>query len=336
MKLTDLVRNILEESNIQSDKDTSFGQSISPKTILSHSLLSRIFHIARSSIRYQSIQEQKDILISTSLRSVHEEHPWYGHRRLSWSLGWSYKRTRRLMKKLNIFALIKKQKNWIKPWDQHQEDMHGKEIQTTTGKSKIQNYLSKLSPIAPNIVWRSDFTHIIFSGIHIYLATVLDDYTKEILWYALSYHHTKELILTAIRDAITKTGGILPEYFHSDQGSEYTSYTVLEFLQLCNILISMSNKWSPWQNWAQESYYGKLKLELWPTKDYECIEALILAIHRQIYYYNHKRLHTRLRDTPIWFHLKYEQKMEILLSQNPHLETIWECMKMKESSGLKK
>jgi len=120
--------------------------------------------------------------------------------------------------------------------------MHGKEIETVAGKSKIQNYLSKLSPIAPNIVWRSDFTHIIFRGVHLYLATVLDDYTKEIVGYALSYHHTKELILTAIQNAIENTGGILPEYFHSDQGSEYTSYAVLEFLQLCDILVSMSSK----------------------------------------------------------------------------------------------
>ena len=330
MKPTDLVRNILEESNTQSD------QSVIPKNHLSQSILSRIFHIARSSVRYKSIQEQKDALVSTSLQSVHSEHPWYGHRRLSWALGWSYKRTRRLMKKFSIMALVKRRKNWIKPWDQGKQDMHGKEIVTTTGKSKIQNYLSKLSPIAPNIVWRSDFTHIIFHGIHIYLATVLDDYTKEIVGYTLSYHHTKELILTAIQDAITKTGGILPEYFHSDQGSEYTSYAVLEFLQLCNILVSMSSKWSPWQNGAQESYYGKLKLELWNPNEYECIEALILAIHRQIYYYNNKRLHTSLRDTPIWFRLKHEEKIRVFAIANPYPETIWECMKMKESSGLKK
>jgi putative transposase len=120
--------------------------------------------------------------------------------------------------------------------------MHGKEIETNTGKSQIQNYLRELCPIAPNIVWRSDFIHIIFKGIHIYLATVLDDYTKEIVGYTLSYHHTKELILSAIQDAIRKTGGILPGYFHSDQGSEYTSYAVLAFLQSCNILVYMSSK----------------------------------------------------------------------------------------------
>ena len=334
MKPTDLVRSILEESEAQGN--TQRVEWILIRSPVSSSILSRIFNIARSSIGYQNRQDMKDAGAVVLLQSIHYEHPWYGHRRLSWSLGWSYKRTRRLMKKSNIFALVKKRKNFIKPADQNQEDMHGKEIETTAWKSKIQNYLSRLCPIAPHTVWRSDFTHIIFQGIHLYLATVLDDYTKEVVWYALSYHHTKELILTAIQDAIGKTGGILPGYFHSDQGSEYTSYAVLEFLQMQDILVSMSSKWSPWQNGAQESYYGKLKLELWPTKEYECIEALILAIHRQISYYNTRRLHTAIRDTPIWFRLKHEEKMRILLTQNPHLETIWGLMKMKESSGVKK
>jgi putative transposase len=84
--------------------------------------------------------------------------------------------------------------------------MHGKIIGGSLSGSRIMNYLARLSPIAPHIVWRSDFTHIIYKGIHLYLATILDDYTKEIVGYAMSYHHTKEFILSAIQDAITKTG----------------------------------------------------------------------------------------------------------------------------------
>ena len=187
MKPTDLVRNILEESRVQGSvqgsvqSNTQRVELISIQSPISFSSLSRIFNIARSSIGYRSIQDVKDTETVVLLRSVHEEHPWYGHRRLSWSLGWSYTRTRRLMKKFNILALVKKRKNFIKSADQNQEDMHGKEIETITGKSKIQNYLSKLCPRAPHTVWRSDFTHIIFQGIHLYLATVLDDYTKEVV-----------------------------------------------------------------------------------------------------------------------------------------------------------
>jgi putative transposase len=124
----------------------------------------------------------------------------------------------------------------------------------------------------------------------------------------------------AIEDAIKRTGGILPHIFHSDQWSEYTSYLVLEFLRSQQILVSMSSKWSPWQNGAQESYYGKFKTELGNTKHYETMEDLILAVHRQIAYYNKRRMHTTIRDTPIWFRMKYEEKVRILLSQNPYKE----------------
>ena len=307
MRKTDFVRDLLKES-----------------IDLNKKLLGSLFHIARSSMLYLSQLEIRDKSIEDILVAVHEEHPWYGHRRIGWELGFSMKKARRLMKKFGITAKQRKRKNFIKPKDQKQEDMHGKIIGGSAFGSRIMNYLARLCPLAPNIVWRSDFTHIIYKGIHLYLATILDDYTKEIVGYAMSYHHTKEFVLSSIQDAITKNGWIIPEYFHSDQWSEYTSYIVLEFLRMNHISISMSSKWSPWQNWAQESYYGKLKLELWETKEYECMEALILAIHRQISYYNTKRLHTTLRDTPRWFREKYEEKQEFMEQ------------KMKESNEWKK
>jgi transposase InsO family protein len=55
--------------------------------------------------------------------------------------------------------------------------MHGK---VTIG-GKIENHLATMCPIAPHIVWRSDFTHIIYKNIHLYLATILDDFTKEVV-----------------------------------------------------------------------------------------------------------------------------------------------------------
>jgi transposase InsO family protein len=136
------------------------------------------------------------------METLHEEHPWYGHRRIGWTLGWSPTKTRRLMQKFHISAVVQKRKRFMKPGDQKQADLHGKYI----GGVKIVNHLKSLCPLHPHIVWRSDFTHIIHQGTHLYLATVLDDFTKEIVGYALSYSHSKELILTAVQDALQKTG----------------------------------------------------------------------------------------------------------------------------------
>lgn len=60
----------------------------------------------------------------------------------------------------------------------------------------------------------------------------------------------------------------------------------------------MSNKSSPWQNGAQESFYGKFKLELGHPKCYETIGELIEAIAGQIYYYNNKRIHAAIKCPP--------------------------------------
>lgn len=300
MRKTDFVREVYEENHNNATHRVGY------------SIFSRIFSIARSSLQRSSMMDIRDLNEKQKLDGIHEEHPWYGHRRIWWSLGWSMTKTRRLMKKFCISALMKRWRKFIKSWDHKQDDMHGKYI----GWIKIVNHLKSLSPIYPNIVWRSDFTHIIYDWVHLYLATILDDFTKEIVGYALSYSHTKELILSAIQDAIAKTRWIVPEYFHSDQWSEYTSESVMQFLQMNHILISMSTKASPWQNGAQESYYGKLKLELWDTKQYNTREHLILAIHRQISYYNQRRLHTTIRDTPRWFREKHEEKVRILLTKN--------------------
>ena len=314
MKKTDFVREVYEENH---------------SNVLHRvwcSVFSQIFSIARSSLRYTSVMHRRDEQEKQKLESVHEEHPWYGHRRIGWSLNWSMKKTRRLMQKFGIIAQQKKLRAFIKGGDLKQEDMHGKEITVIWENglpitSKIANYTKHLCPIAPNVVWRSDFTHIIYQWVHLYLATVIDEYSKEIVGYALSFVHTKEFILAAIQDAISKTGGRVPDIFHSDQGSEYTSYLVLQFLRTQQILVSMSSKWSPWQNGWQESYYGKLKLELWETKYYESMDHLILAVHRQISYYNTKRLHTTLRDTPRWFHEKWDTKQKMLLV-NEHKEQV--------------
>lgn len=116
MKKTDFVREVYEENRNSSNNPV--GQS----------MFSRMFAIARSSISYVSLMDEKDAREKQKLDIIHQEHPWYGHRRIGWSLGYSMKRTRRLMKKFCITALRKKARQFIKPDDQQKGDMHGKYI----------------------------------------------------------------------------------------------------------------------------------------------------------------------------------------------------------------
>lgn len=335
MSKTNLVRELIEVG-----KD-NFGSHWR----VSHSHLHHRFWVARSSLLYQSRMHIRDAQEKEKLEQVHEEHPWYGQKRVAIALDWWIKKASRLMNKFHIRALVPKKNRWIKPNDQWQPDMHDEEWATTKTEwenwwphgakqkpiigpnglpitTKIKNYLkSLLSPIAPNVVWRSDFTHIIHGWVHLYLATVLDDYTKEIVGYSLSYNHTQVFIQAAIDDALKKRWGIVPHIFHSDQWSEYTSDATLSFLRWLGILVSMSNKWSPWQNGAQESYYWKLKLELWNTKQYQTKEELILALHRCIAYYNTKRIHTTIKMTPVQFYEKWNNTQRIITEQQSNRAT---------------
>ena len=128
MRKTDLVRSVIE---VGKDRFVS-------KWLVPHSSLSRIFGIARSSIRYVSKLDTRDEQDKQKLTDVHETHPWYGHRRIGWTLGWCMKKTRRLMEKYNIQALSKKRKSFTKTSDRNNADMHGTEL----NGSKIMNYLA--------------------------------------------------------------------------------------------------------------------------------------------------------------------------------------------------
>jgi hypothetical protein len=96
MKKTDFVREVYEENH---------NNALHP---VGYSIFSRIFSIARSSLQRGSMMDIRDQDQKQKLDVIHEEHPWYGHRRIGWSLGWSMTKTRRLMKKFGISALMKK------------------------------------------------------------------------------------------------------------------------------------------------------------------------------------------------------------------------------------
>lgn len=96
MKKTDFVREVYQENH--SHAIHKVGQST----------FSQIFSIARSSLYYISQMDLRDQVEQQKLINLHKAHPWYGHRRIGWTLKWSLKKARRLMEKFNIFALMKK------------------------------------------------------------------------------------------------------------------------------------------------------------------------------------------------------------------------------------
>ena len=143
----------------------------------------------------------------------------------------------------------------------------------------------------------------------IYLATVIDRFTREVISWQIGLHHTTQLVIDVLEDALKKRTS-KPQIFHSDQGSEYTSNICLEWIVKHKILPSHSPKSKPWNNGHQESFYGKFKLEFGKPSRHQTIELLIEAIGRHIHYYNTRRIHSALKMPPRVFYEKEVQRLE--------------------------
>ncbi|PIS35730.1 MAG: hypothetical protein COT36_00685 [Parcubacteria group bacterium CG08_land_8_20_14_0_20_38_56] len=118
----------------------------------------------------------------------------------------------------------------------------------------IPNLVQGIIIDAPNQVWVSDFTYLPYYGRFVYLATLEDIFTRQIVGWEASVRHNTDLVAQALLNALKHYPA--PGISHSDQGSEYRSQIYLNLLKSFNVQPSMSEKASPWQNGHKESFYS--------------------------------------------------------------------------------
>lgn len=250
--------------------------------------LAKKLGISRGMLYYHHKRPITDEKLKEDILKVTANNPSYGHKRIAIELKAGKKRVRRVMKKFHLVPKRRRGTKFIKPDDLGKPE------------TKYLNLIENFCPIRPNIVWVGDFTHIRFRDSWVYLATVMDIYTREIVGWHLSTNHSKDLIIEAFLDAVEKRKTV-PVYFHSDQGSEYESEDYLDLLGKEGIIISMSRKSSPWENGYQESFYSGFKLDLGPTNHYQDLGELFEKIANTMNYYNNSRIHTSLKMSPVAF-----------------------------------
>jgi putative transposase len=251
--------------------------------------------ISRGTIYYELKQPEKDwntkILIENALR----EHPSYGHKRLAIHLKMNKKKVLRVM---NIFG--------IKPYRRHtRKYKKTKNIKVLYPNLLLTNYLQY-----ENHIWTSDFTYLKIKNKTVYVCTVMDLYSKKIIGLSIMTNHTVQLTINALMQALTNHKR--PLIFHSDNGSEYNAKDFRNILNKLNIHISRSKPGCPWENGYQESFYDKFKIELGDPSRFKSLGELTFEIYKQIYYYNHKRIHTVLKMSPYEFSEK--QKFATILN----------------------
>lgn len=241
-------------------------------------------NISRSNLYYQSKQKDKDettkILIEEALRY----HPSYGHKRLAKHLNINKKRVLRVMKLYDIKPYRRRGKKWLK---------------SKATAVDYPNLLLSNTPSYPNHIWASDFTYLWFRGRWLYVATVIDLYTRKVVGLSISRSHDRHLVISALLDALTHNSR--PKIIHSDHGQEYCSGDYQSLLQEVGITPSMAAKGCPWENGYQESFYSGFKIELGDPGRFDSLGELTAAIYYQICYYNTKRIHTALNMAPVAF-----------------------------------
>src|SRR3989344_1756115 len=274
------------------------AQKTKEETKQTKTVLAAKLGISRGMLYYKHKKPVEDEKLKVEIEEVLVHHPAYGHRRIALELSLNRKRVRRIMKKFHLMPKRRRNVRFIKPDDLKKPE------------TVYINEIEKFCTIRANIVWVGDFTHIRFQNSWVYLSTVMDIYTREIIGWHLSTNHAKDLIIEAFLDALDKRRG-KPVYFHSDQGSEYESAEYLNLLENHGIIVSMSRKSSPWENGYQESFYSGFKLDLGETNHYQDLGELIEKIAQTIYYYNNHRIHTKLKTAPV----KFRQDREYLFKE---------------------
>jgi len=263
--------------------------------------LARFLGIARSSLYYIPRQQQKDWETKIQIEETLHEHPSYGHKRIALHLAINKKR---ILRRMHLFGIRPYRRRGLKPRKKKDEN---------TKPALYENLLLSIPfPHAPYIVWVSDFTHIRWKGRWVYLATIMDLFTRVIVgWHVLTAHHV-ELVRGAFVHAVSRHPA--PKVLHSDQGSEYRAKQYTESVEKVSVQISMSRKSSPWENGYQESFYSQFKVDLGDPDRFASLGELIVAIHETINQYNNSRIHTSLKMPPMKFFQQYQQRSKSSVS----------------------
>lgn len=256
-------------------------------------ILAKQLGISRASLYYVSKQLPKDWALKKDVEKVLQEHPGYGSPRVALALKINEKRAARVMRLFGIRAYRRRGRRFRK---------------SGIAKQAYPNLLREMVPTKPNDAWVADFTYLPFKQSFVYVATVMDCLTKEVVGVSISLRHDTSLVLEALFSAVHYRPH--PKLFHSDNGREYGSRVFTGALTELGIQISRSKKACPWENGLQESFYSQFKVDLGDPDRFKTLGELVYEIHGTIWTYNHTRIHSVLKMPPFLFSNRYQQFLE--------------------------
>lgn len=163
-------------------------------------------------------------------------------------------------------------------------------------KRKEPNHLMQIFDAkSPNEVWMSDITYIDTAEGDLYLASILDLYSRKIVGWSLESNMQAEIVVNALDAAMDRQNHPREVLFHSDQGTQYTSDAVQSRLKLFGFVQSMSRKGNCWDNAPKESFFHLLKTELVYQERFKTRAEAKAKIFDWIEcFYNRERIHSAI------------------------------------------
>ncbi len=247
--------------------------------------------LARSSFYYQPKEPDPamvkgDIDILDRIEAICLDFHGYGYRRVTQQLhddGFqiNHKKVLRLMRESDLLCRAKRK--WVRTTNSH----HGLPI--------YRNLIKDRPVTGINQVWLADITYIRIRHGFVYLAAILDAFSRKVIGHAVSRSMDTDLVLEALRMAITNRKPGTGVIHHSDRGVQYASFEYTDVLKEHGFQISMSGKGNPYDNATIESFFKTLKHEEVYLYEYETlsdVENRLPFFIEQVY--NLKRLHSSL------------------------------------------
>ena len=208
----------------------------------------------------------------------------YGYRRIADGLLQKYgvvmngKKVLRIMKKYNLMAeYIRKSKKKNK----------NEKIEDNVKPNLLNR---NFTTDAPNKVWDTDITYLIFKGSRAYLSTIIDLYDRHVVSYVISKRNDLKLVMDTLNEALLKEKDVHGLIIHSDQGFQYTSYEYKAICESNGITISMARKGTPIDDSPIESWHSLLKKETLYNNDITFLENYIELVEEWIEFYNTTRI----------------------------------------------
>ena len=247
-----------------------------------------LIEIARSGLKYCSVRAERDQPTIDAMKRLSAQYPRYGYRRI------------RVFLKREGHSLSRHRAHRL--WG-----LAGLQLPRRRPRRRVATSRPRPVPaFGPNHVWAYDFVFdACAGGQQIKCLTVIDEFTRECLAIDVAGSIRSARVIEVLTRLISERGA--PRFLRSDNGPEFVSHAILEWLAKAGIDTALNDPGKPWQNGTDESFNGKFRDECLSLEWFRSRAEARVVIDVWRRHYNHVRPHSSLKDlTPIEFKTSYD------------------------------